>query len=140
MNRNVLIAAGVVVAGAFVYFAVRTTSTPQVPPTVAFHPSVGDASAAPPPSPSESASSAPELHAMMTPQEEREFKIKIPPEMCTKEGEKINTLAGRAPTDPIVIHIVSYCFRVGNVAWARCIDNAKDNDTVKFCNTRFMDW
>jgi hypothetical protein len=77
---------------------------------------------------------------MMTPQEEREFKIKIPPEMCTKEGEKINTLAGRAPTDPIVINIVSYCFRVGNVAWARCIDNAKDNDTVKFCNTRFMDW
>lgn len=138
MNRNVLIAVGLLLAGAFAYFAVRTASGPATQPTAAFHPAVDDAAAIPPPS--GSSSSAPGLHAMMTPQEEREFKIKIPPEMCTKEGEKINTLAGRAPTDPIVINVVSYCFRVGNVAWARCIDNAKDNDGVKFCNTRFMDW
>ena len=138
MNRNVLIAGGLVVAGAFVYLAIRTTSTPATQPTIAFHPAVGDAAATPPSA--GSSAPAPGSRVMMTPREEREHAIKISPEMCTKEGEKINTIAGRAPTDPIVINIVSYCFRLGNVAWARCIDGATDNDTVKACNTRFMDW
>jgi hypothetical protein len=138
VNRNVLIAGGLVAAGAFVYLALRTTSKPATQPTIAFHPTVGDAAAAPP----TAGSASPEAgtRAVMTPREEREHAIKINTEMCTKEGEKINTIAGRAPTDPIVINIVSYCFRVGNLAWARCIDEATDNDTVKVCNTRFLDW
>ncbi len=143
MNRPLLLAAGAVAAGGFVYLAARSTSAPATPqPTLAFHPSVGDAAAPSTPGGSAAASSSSvgDDHARMTPQEEREMRIKIPPEMCTKEGEKMNTLAGRAPTDPIVLNVVSYCFRQGNVAWARCIDNATDNDSVKHCNTRFMDW
>jgi hypothetical protein len=143
VNRIALVIAVVAVAGAFVYFAIRSTSSPATQPTLAYHPSVGEAAAPPDsalPGAAGSAFGASSSHPMMNAQEQRDMKIKITPEMCTKEGEKINTIAGRAPTDPIVLNIVSYCFRVGNVAWARCIENAKDNDAVKVCSTRFMDW
>jgi hypothetical protein len=88
--------------------------------------------------PRESKLVASAVDAGVPPQELRNWKTRIDTELCSKAGERLNTLDGRAPTDPKAINTVSLCLQYGNVAWYKCLLDAQDIATAKSCNVRFL--
>ena len=94
-----------------------------------FDPTISDAA----PRPSASARAP-----TMSPTEQRDFRTRLEPELCTEGAKRINTLHDRTPTDPIAIDIVSTCLKYGNNAWYRCVVAAQAADVADACTRRFL--
>lgn len=91
-----------------------------------------------PPAPSDSPALLAALDAGLTPSEYRLSRQRLDPELCPKAGEQVNKLAGRSPTDPAAINIVSRCLHFGNAAWYKCLLEAKTQDEGNRCNARLL--
>jgi len=137
-NERFAIGFVVVAAGAGIaYFATRDRA-PAPPPASSFNPVTTSSSAPSASTPRDSKLVASAVDAGVTPQELRNWKTRIDTELCSKAGERLNTLDGRAPTDPKAINTVSLCLQYGNVAWYKCLLEAKDVTEAKSCNVRFL--
>jgi hypothetical protein len=121
---------------AIVAVAIARHKRDDTPPVSSFNPVTTDA--APPTSASVSPLVAAAIDAGVTPTEMRNWRTRLDSELCSKGAEQLNKLDGRAPTDPRGINTVSLCLQYGNVAWYKCVLEAKDTESGKTCNRRFL--
>lgn len=136
-NAQFGIAVGLLAVVAAAVFVTRQ-GTPTPTPASSFNPVTVAPDAAPRPSASVSPLAAAAIDAGVTPTDLRNWRTRIDTELCSKAGEQINKLDGRAPTDPKAINSVSLCLQYGNVAWYKCLLDAKDVEGGKACNARFL--
>ena len=59
----------------------------------------------------------------------------VNPELAAK---KANQVYGRPETDKKGIDVLTRCLRLGNVAWYRCVVEAKAPDELKRCHSRYL--
>ena len=142
MTRQTQILLGValmgLVAALAVFFARRSRAPGETDSSAAFHPAT-DAAARPAPSATESPMAATARDAGVSMMDLRLWRQKLDPELCSKGGEQINKLGGRAPTDPKAINIVSLCLQYGNSAWYKCVLSATSEAEGTACNRRFLE-
>ncbi len=124
-----------------VVFSLRTT---RPRPAVAPAPSAEQAatpsatpvaSELPPPQPRPSASAD---DKPLTDREMRDRTVKVPLQACVEIGQHINQIAGVGDDDKRKLNPQIFCMRQGNIAWARCIDDAKTRHDVATCNRRLL--
>jgi len=143
VNRNVRIAlavlAAALVALAIVYVAGGKSPPREPEKTAGFDPksAPSDAAAAPPPSAVDPALMT-ALEAGVDLKELHDWRIRIAADLCPKAGEQVNKLEGRNPTDPKAVNQVSLCLQYGNVAWYKCLLNAKTAEEGRACTRRFL--
>ena len=68
----------------------------------------------------------------------RDFHLRVGHEACEEGAKRINELEGISPTDPKGMRFVSACLRHGNIAWYKCILEAKTRPDAGTCNRRFL--
>jgi hypothetical protein len=68
----------------------------------------------------------------------RDFHMKVGHEACEEGAKRINELEGIAPTDPKGMRFIGACLRRGNVAWYKCLLEAKTRLEAGTCNRRFL--
>lgn len=114
--------------------AVAALTWLRSPPPAAEPPS---AETAPPPAPRASTPAA--SSPSMSDRELMEFRIHIDHTQCEDGAKRVNELAGRPPTDPKGIGLLSTCLRIGNLAWYKCLLRAQTADQASACSRRLLD-
>jgi uncharacterized lipoprotein len=74
----------------------------------------------------------------LTPAEQRDFRTRLDPDLCSEGAKRVNALHGRSPTDPIAVDIVSSCLKYGNNAWYKCVLLAPAAEDVDACGRKFL--
>lgn len=70
--------------------------------------------------------------------ETRDVHLKVGHEACEEGAKRINELEGLASTDPKGIRVIGACLQHGNVAWYKCVIQAKTRLEAGTCNRRFL--
>ena len=74
----------------------------------------------------------------MTPAEDRDFRTRLDPELCSEALKRVNTLHQRPPEDSALLNLVSGCLKYGNNAWYQCVLSAKTAEAADTCSRRFL--
>jgi hypothetical protein len=121
---------------ALVFFAFVTScgsscnKTAELAHDSGFNPGGGASASAPSP--------AARPASTLTPQERRDLKIRVGNEDCERAAKRINTLHNRSETDLKGIEILSSCLKLGNMAFYRCVLDARAADEADACMKRFL--
>jgi hypothetical protein len=83
--------------------------------------------------PASTASSSP-----LSREELRDVTTRLEPGLCELAAKKANQVYGRPETDKKGIDVLTRCLRLGNVAWYRCVVEAKAPDELKRCHSRYL--
>jgi hypothetical protein len=97
----------------------------------------------PEPVPSDSASAAsasndPAPPTSVKAKEAHERRIGLQPDLCNEAAKRFNELNGRDPFDKKAMTVITLCLKHGNLAWYRCVLEAKTVDDAKSCNQRLL--
>jgi hypothetical protein len=76
--------------------------------------------------------------APLTALERSDMGIKLPLEECQDAQKRIIALNDPVPHDPKSARLFMLCQRHGNVAWYKCIRDAKNRQDVASCTRRLM--
>jgi hypothetical protein len=127
-----------VAAGAFAVLRSGPRAPPELPesPPPASSPSAHPSE---PPGVTSGVARAPgDAGPPMTPAEVRDFHVHLAHEQCEDGARRLNSLEGRAETDPQVLTRLSVCLRIGNVAWYKCMLRATTATEAHVCGQRFL--